>query len=58
MKLIDLLSVINDRTVVVVFSERRKSVYDGKNSIDTDLNDHEVNEIKVVKNELWIDLEV
>ena len=44
MKLIDLLSVTNENTNVVLFSLNNKvlDIYDGKNSIDNIYNDYEV----------------
>ena len=56
MKLIDLLSVTNENTNVVLFSLNNKvlDIYDGKNSIDDIYNSYEVVEIKHTRNDLEI----
>ena len=56
MKLIDLLSVTNENTNVVLFSLNNKvlDIYDGKNSIDNFYNDYEVIEINHTRNDLEI----
>ena len=56
MKLIDLLSVTNENTNVVLFSLNNKvlDIYDGKNSIDNIYNDYEVIEINHTRNDLEI----
>ena len=56
MKLIDLLSVTNENTNVVLFSSNNKvlDIYDGKNSIDNIYNDYEVIEINHTRNDLEI----
>ena len=56
MKLIDLLSVTNENTNVVLFSLNNKvlDIYDGKNSIDNFYNDYEVIEINHTRNNLEI----
>ena len=56
MKLIDLLSVTNENTNVVLFSLNNKvlDIYDGKNSIDNIYNDYEVIEIKHTRNDLEV----
>ena len=56
MKLIDLLSVTNENTNVVLFSSNNKvlDVYDGKNSIDNIYNDYDIIEINHTRNDLEI----
>ena len=56
MKLIDLLSVTNENTNVILFSLNNKvlDIYDGKNSIDNFYNDYEVIEINHTRNDLEI----
>ena len=56
MKLIDLLSVTNENTNVVLFSLNNEvlDIYDGKNSIDNFYNDYEVIEINHTRNDLEI----
>ena len=56
MKLIDLLSVTNENTNVVLFSLNNKvlDIYDGVNSIDNFYNDYEVIEINHTRNDLEI----
>ena len=56
MKLIDLLSVTNENTNVVLFSLNNKvlDIYDGENSIDNFYNDYEVIEINHTRNDLEI----
>ena len=56
MKLIDLLSVTNENTNIVLFSLNNKvlDIYDGKNSIDNFYNDYEVIEINHTRNDLEI----
>ena len=56
MKLIDLLSVTNENTNVVLFSSNNKvlDIYDGKNSIDNIYNDYKVIEINHTSNDLEI----
>ena len=56
MKLIDLLSVTNENTNVVLFSSNNKvlDIYDGKNSIDNIYNDYGVIEINHTRNDLEI----
>ena len=56
MKLIDLLSVTNENTNIVLFSLNNKvlDIYDGKNSIDNIYNDYEVIEINHTRNDLEI----
>ena len=56
MKLIDLLSVTNENTNIVLFSLNNKvlGIYDGKNSIDNFYNDYEVIEINHTRNDLEI----
>ena len=56
MKLVDLLSVTNENTNVVLFSSNNKvlDVYDGKNSIDNIYNNYEVIEINHTRNDLEI----
>ena len=56
MKLIDLLSVTNENTNIVLFSLNNKvlDIYDGKNSVDNFYNDYEVIEINHTRNDLEI----
>ena len=56
MKLIDLLSVTNENTNVILFSLNNKvlDIYDGKNSIDDIYNDYEVIEINHTRNDIEI----
>ena len=56
MKLIELLSVTNENTNVVLFSLNNEvlDIYDGKNSIDNFYNDYEVIEINHTRNDLEI----
>ena len=56
MKLIDLLSVTNENTNVVLFDLNNKvlDIYDGKNSIDDIYNDYEVIEINHTRNDLEV----
>ena len=56
MKLVDLLSVTNENTNIVLFSLNNKvlDIYDGKNSIDNFYNDYEVIEINHTRNDLEI----
>ena len=56
MKLIDLLSVTNESTNIVLFDLNNKTldVYDGKNSIDNIYNDYDVIEIKHTRSDLEI----
>ena len=56
MKLIDLLSVTNENTNVVLFSLNNKvlDIYDGENSIDNFYDDYEVIEINHTRNDLEI----
>lgn len=56
MKLIDLLSVTNENSNLVLFSLNNKvlDIYDGKNSIDDIYNDYEVIQIKHTRSDLEI----
>ena len=56
MKLIDLLSVTNENTNVILFNLNNKvlDIYDGKNSINNIYNDYEVIEINHTRNDLEI----
>ena len=56
MKLIDLLSVTNENTNIVLYDLNNKvlDIYDGKNSIDNIYNDYEVIEINHTRNDLEI----
>ena len=56
MKLIDLLSVTNENTNVVLFDLNNKvlDIYDGKNSIDDIYNEYEVIEINHTRNDLEV----
>ena len=56
MKLIDLLSITNENTNVVLFSLNNKvlDVYDGKNSIDNIYNNYDIIEINHTRNDLEI----
>lgn len=56
MKLIDLLSVTNENSNLVLFGLNGKviDIYDGKNSIDNIYNDYEVIEIKHTRNDLEV----
>ena len=56
MKLVELLSVTNENTNVVLFSLNNKvlDIYDGVNSIDNFYNDYEVIEINHTRNDLEI----
>ena len=56
MKLVELLSVTNENTNIVLFSLNNKvlDIYDGKNSIDNFYNDYEVIEINHTRNDLEI----
>lgn len=51
MVLIDILSVINENTNTIIYNPLGEvlSVYDGKNSIETNLNNYEVLEIGINK---------
>ena len=56
MKLIDLLSVTNENTNVILFDSNNKvlDIYDGKNSIDNIYNDYDIIEINHTRNDLEI----
>lgn len=56
MKLIDLLSVLNENNNVVLFDLNNKvlDIYDGKNSIDDIYNNYEVIEIKYTRSDLEV----
>ena len=56
MKLVELLSVTNENTNVVLFSLNNKvlDIYDGKNSIDNIYNDYDVIEINHTRNDIEI----
>ena len=56
MKLVDLLSVTNENTNIVLFSLNNEvlDIYDGKNSIDDIYNDYEVIEINHTRNDLEV----
>ena len=56
MKLIDLLSVTNENSNLVLFDLNNKvvDIYDGKNSINNIYNNYEVIEIKHTRNDLEI----
>ena len=56
MKLIDLLSVINENVNVVLFSLNNKvlGIYDGKNSIDNIYNNYDIIEINHTRNDIEV----
>ena len=56
MKLVDLLSVTNENTNIILFDLNNKvlDVYDGKNSIDNIYNNYEVIEINHTRNDIEI----
>lgn len=56
MKLIDLLSVLNENNNIVLFDLNNKvlDIYDGKNSIDNIYNDYEVIQMNHTKSDLEI----
>lgn len=56
MRLIELLSVTNENTNIVLYDLNNKvlDIYDGKNSIDNIYNDYEVIEINHTRNDLEI----
>ena len=56
MKLIDVLSVTNENTNIVLFSLNNKvlDIYDGKNSINNIYNNYKVIEIKHTRNDIEI----
>lgn len=56
MRLVELLSVTNENTNIVLYDLNNKvlDIYDGKNSIDNIYNDYEVIEINHTRNDLEI----
>lgn len=57
MKLLDLLLIINENTTVNIISCAKVIArYDGKDSIPEELNGHEVFQICVEKDELYIEI--
>ena len=56
MRLVDLLSVTNENTNIVLFDLNNKvlDIYDGKNSIDDIYNDYEVIDIKHTRNDIEV----
>lgn len=60
MTLYDILNITNDNTIITLFradDQTEISTYDGKDEIDEELTDYEVNDIFVDGNKLCIELE-
>ena len=56
MRLVELLSVMNENDNIVLFDLNNKviDIYDGKNSIDDIYNDYEVIDIKHTRNDIEV----
>ena len=58
MKLIDLLSITSEYTdLFIIHDGNVVAWYDGRDAINQELNTHEINEIWVADNKLYVDIE-